>query len=68
MDITIDTTWHVAADPVSNNQLGGDPSCWLHLVCDACGAIVSGSDGHRPDCRAEGDECERPTAADTELR
>jgi hypothetical protein len=29
---------------------GGDPVCWLHLVCEECGAIVS--EGHRPTCSA----------------
>ncbi len=32
---------------------GGDDACWLHLVCDECGAVVS--DGHRPGCREGGD-------------
>jgi len=27
---------------------GGDPVCWIHLVCPECGAIESG--GHRPGC------------------
>ncbi len=25
---------------------GGDPACWAHLVCPACGEVG----GHRPDC------------------
>jgi hypothetical protein len=31
---------------------GGDAACWLHLVCDECGAVVTSRDGHRPDCRS----------------
>jgi hypothetical protein len=27
---------------------GGESACWLHLVCDACGAILS--EGHRQGC------------------
>jgi hypothetical protein len=29
-------------------ELGGDPVCWAHLVCPECGAIVS--EGHRDGC------------------
>ncbi len=29
-------------------ELGGEPACWAHLVCEECGAIVT--DGHRPSC------------------
>ena len=32
---------------------GGDPVCWLHLVCEACGALIEREgDPHRPDCAA----------------
>jgi hypothetical protein len=27
----------------------GDTACWAHLVCPACGAMLS--EGHRADCR-----------------
>ena len=30
------------------HEEGGDPVCWLHLVCPECGAIESGD--HRPGC------------------
>lgn len=30
----------------------GDAACWLHLVCEDCGAVVAGADGHRPGCAA----------------
>jgi FAD binding domain len=29
-------------------ELGGDPVCWAHLVCEECGAITS--EGHRAGC------------------
>jgi len=29
---------------------GGDAACWLHLVCEECGAVVTPRDGHRPGC------------------
>ena len=25
---------------------GGDPACWLHEVCDTCGALVDDIDRH----------------------
>ncbi|MDB5069145.1 MAG: hypothetical protein JWM87_256 [Candidatus Eremiobacteraeota bacterium] len=29
----------------------GDPVCWLHLVCDSCGALIEREgDRHRPGC------------------
>jgi hypothetical protein len=32
---------------------GGDPVCWLHLVCESCGALIERhGDGHRPGCEA----------------
>jgi hypothetical protein len=27
-------------------QTGGDPACWVHMVCPECGAL----DEHRPGC------------------
>ena len=32
----------------AEHEEGGDPVCWIHLVCPECGAIESG--GHRPGC------------------
>jgi hypothetical protein len=29
-------------------ELGGDPVCWAHLVCEECGAITT--EGHRDWC------------------
>ena len=30
---------------------GGDPVCWLHLVCESCGALLEReTDPHRPGC------------------
>ena len=28
---------------------GGDAACWLHLVCERCGAIVEGAAHECPD-------------------
>ncbi len=33
-------------------DLGGDDACWLHRVCDDCGALVDERNGHRPGCSA----------------
>jgi len=30
---------------------GGDPVCWAHLVCEECGAITT--EGHRIGCSRE---------------
>ena len=37
-----------AAGRDAEHEEGGDPACWIHLVCPECGAIESG--GHRPGC------------------
>ena len=37
-----------AAGRDAEHEEGGDPVCWIHLVCSECGAIESG--GHRPGC------------------
>ena len=34
--------------PLEEDQEGGDPVCWTHLVCDECGAISA--EGHRAGC------------------
>ncbi len=41
--------------PEAEESAGGDPACWAHLVCQECGAVVSGASGaggHRPGCRS----------------
>jgi hypothetical protein len=40
------------APTTSSGDEGGEAACWLPLVCDECGAVVS--DGHRPDCPVGG--------------
>jgi hypothetical protein len=31
----------------------GDPVCWLHLVCESCGALIEREgDAHRAGCTA----------------
>jgi uncharacterized protein (DUF2249 family) len=48
-------------------ELGGDAACWLHQVCESCGALIEGSGSHRPGCAAvtgvrELDVCSLPRA------
>lgn len=38
----------------SHPDAGGDPVCWLHLVCESCGALIEREgDPHRPGCEAD---------------
>ena len=30
----------------------GDAVCWLHLICESCGALIENADSHRPGCAA----------------
>jgi hypothetical protein len=36
---------------LEEDQEGGDPVCWAHLVCDECGAISA--EGHRAGCSGQ---------------
>jgi hypothetical protein len=36
------------AEEAGEADVGGDPVCWAHLVCDECGAITT--EGHRAGC------------------
>jgi rubrerythrin len=46
-----------AAEASRAADLGGDPVCWLHLVCPECGRLTSaegdGNPGACPECGAE---------------
>jgi hypothetical protein len=33
-------------DAASDDDVGGDPACWLDRVCLACGAFTDDSDAH----------------------
>jgi hypothetical protein len=35
-------------DDEADESEGGDPVCWMHLICDECGAITT--EGHRAGC------------------
>ncbi|HEY3721880.1 MAG TPA: hypothetical protein VGN59_00830 [Acidimicrobiia bacterium] len=35
----------------SDRSEGGDPACWVHFVCEECGAVEH--DGHRAGCPAK---------------
>src|SRR5215213_1582164 len=35
---------------VGVSDVGGDPACWLHLICDDCGSVVASDQPH--DCPA----------------
>ncbi|MFJ5926225.1 hypothetical protein ACIQF6_26820 [Kitasatospora sp. NPDC092948] len=37
--------------PEHNESEGGEPACWLHLVCEECGKVREG--GRCPVCDAE---------------
>jgi len=34
------------------DEEGGDPVCWAHLVCAECGAVIT--EGHRDWCSLAG--------------
>jgi hypothetical protein len=37
-----------------DEPLGGDPACWLHLVCPSCGVVLGEpSVQHRPECEEQ---------------
>lgn len=36
----------------STEDLGGEPVCWMHLVCEECGAVTT--EGHREGCSLAG--------------
>jgi hypothetical protein len=40
----------VGNDERDSGEPGGDAACWLHLVCEECGAVVTARDGHRAGC------------------
>jgi len=44
-----------ASLPPDDDETGaGNPVCWLHLVCDSCGALIERpGDPHRPGCELE---------------
>jgi hypothetical protein len=36
----------------SPDEMGGDPSCWLHLFCSECGVQLDGT-AHHSGCTAQ---------------
>jgi hypothetical protein len=38
--------------PALEREGAGDSACWLPLVCDECGALVTSPQDHRPNCRS----------------
>lgn len=40
----------------------GDDACWMHRVCDVCGAIVDERNGHRPECELAAPPAEEDAA------
>jgi len=47
----------------TTEDLGGDPACWLHQVCEVCGAFIDHGEDHvcpvRPG-RRDGDNATHP--------
>ncbi|BDB59876.1 hypothetical protein RDE2_16700 [Rhodococcus sp. RDE2] len=37
----------------STEDLGGDPVCWLHLLCPDCGAMITSEEEPCPRCGRE---------------
>lgn len=43
----------IPREPEEPARPEGDPVCWLHLVCESCGALLErDGDPHRPGCDA----------------
>ncbi|MGH3246418.1 MAG: hypothetical protein ACRDOI_09430 [Trebonia sp.] len=42
----------MVAPLADDEEEGGDPVCWAHLVCEECGAITT--EGHRAGCSLGG--------------
>ena len=41
------TTPDRTPDPTPDDELGGDPVCWAHLLCPQCGAMPDSPDETR---------------------
>ncbi|WP_129977840.1 hypothetical protein [Rhodococcus sp. Q1] len=41
------------ADERTTDDTGGDPVCWLHLLCPDCGAMLTATDEPCPRCGRE---------------
>ena len=48
---------------MESNEAGGDAACWLHRVCDECGAIVDDANPHRAGCSQSASAPAAPRAA-----
>lgn len=45
-------------------DMGGDPACWLHRVCEACGAFIDhDEDSHVCPFPADPSDCDTETSA-----
>lgn len=52
--------------PDDAQEQGGDPACWLSLICEECGAVVEADGCHRPGCAAGDRSHTPPTSLDSE--
>ncbi|HUZ09000.1 MAG TPA: DUF3565 domain-containing protein [Acidimicrobiales bacterium] len=50
----VDRTGGVTETRAESAQEGGDPACWAGLLCPECGAVVDGTEHHRPGCPVGG--------------
>lgn len=39
----------IESGEAADQERAGEPACWAHLVCPACGAMIS--EGHREGCQ-----------------
>jgi hypothetical protein len=49
----------VTVDRTDREGEGGDPVCWMHLICPSCGAMPDPADAESGRCPRCGEERDR---------